>query len=754
MKKLVPLLIGIFGFMFTAQAQYLPVSGLVTELNTNVAVPNHTVYIVPDSTSGPVFTPFSTQTDASGHFYFSISYLVPQMLVHVYTYDCNGLLHNVNVTLSNVPSIVNFQICNSPVPPCNAQYIFSADSANAYNIHFQSFTSNPGSNYTAQWTFGDGTASTGINTSHVYQYSGVYYACLTISDANSSCTSTFCDTVDVIAPSTCHSSFTYTASNLISNSVNFTYTGSTNTGTQYYWDFGDGATSNAQNPSHQYANGNQSYQVCLIITDGNCTNTYCHEVVIGTPPCNVSFNWLNSPTDSSGYTYQFIPSPSNPSSAIVTWTFANGISVTQYSPSYTFPGPGTYNVCMNYSIPGTTCSGTLCQNVVIDSAANIPCNAFYTYSVNGSVVHFNYAGSSSTGNQYIWNFGDGSPSSPDQNPTHTYSNTSGIYTVCLTLYNGNCQDSYCDSIIFGTPGTTYHIGGQVHIGTTTPADSGFVILYSINTQNAPYVVTQSTTINHDSTGNAFYYFPNLTNGYYLVQAFLNPGSQYYATTLPTYHLSSVDWSTADLITINGASQGAAINMILGTNTGGNGSIFGTVIQGGSKGLGDPISGVEILLENASGTPIKHAVSLSNGTYSFSNLAFGTYKVIAEIAGVSCTAYNITLSSAQPSVSGVSVTLNSNNAVISRIQENENLNSTGQVYPNPSNGDAYIDLFGTEKMKVSISNVNGIILSTNEYSINGSKRVELKTHNLPIGVYSICIENSHQNKIFRKLVISK
>jgi PKD repeat protein len=53
----------------------------------------------------------------------------------------------------------------------------------------------------------------------------------------------------------------------------------TNGNTQYFWDFGDGTTSNAQYPKHHYANYGL-YTVCLTIMDSNsnCYSTYCDTV--------------------------------------------------------------------------------------------------------------------------------------------------------------------------------------------------------------------------------------------------------------------------------------------------------------------------------------------------------------------------------------------------------------------------------------------------------------------------------------------
>jgi gliding motility-associated-like protein len=53
------------------------------------------------------------------------------------------------------------------------------------------------------------------------------------------------------------------------------------------WTFGDGGTSNQQNPSHTYA-ATGTYNVTLVITDiSGCTNTYTHTITIN-PPINIT----------------------------------------------------------------------------------------------------------------------------------------------------------------------------------------------------------------------------------------------------------------------------------------------------------------------------------------------------------------------------------------------------------------------------------------------------------------------------------
>jgi PKD repeat protein len=70
----------------------------------------------------------------------------------------------------------------------------------------------------------------------------------------------------------------------LNNQVTFT-DGSANA-TTWFWDFGDGNTSNVQNPgSNTYANTG-TYVVTQIVTNGGCSDTVVYQVIITTLSAN------------------------------------------------------------------------------------------------------------------------------------------------------------------------------------------------------------------------------------------------------------------------------------------------------------------------------------------------------------------------------------------------------------------------------------------------------------------------------------
>ncbi|MFZ4401694.1 MAG: M4 family metallopeptidase [Bacteroidales bacterium] len=100
----------------------------------------------------------------------------------------------------------------------------------------------------------------------------------------------------------------------------------------------------------------------------------------------------------------------------------------------------SYYYFYDWEIEGEAChSNRLAINAFISTAAPSPS---FTFSSNSLNVSFN--NTSTQGNTYLWNFGDGNTSS-QVNPTHNYSNY-GTYTVKLIVINACGTDSVSNAV--------------------------------------------------------------------------------------------------------------------------------------------------------------------------------------------------------------------------------------------------------------------------------------------------------------------
>ncbi|MDR6969269.1 PKD repeat protein [Flavobacterium arsenatis] len=141
---------------------------------------------------------------------------------------------------------------------------------------------------TTVWTVSGGTMSSILNNKVTVNWTGIEDAEISfaITTANGVVTGTLCITI-IQGPQASFSSSPFLTSEIIKacseQNIFFTNTSQTNGGSDivsYYWNFGDGNYSDAQNPSHSFANPG-TYHVSLTVTNScNCTSTFRREVQI------------------------------------------------------------------------------------------------------------------------------------------------------------------------------------------------------------------------------------------------------------------------------------------------------------------------------------------------------------------------------------------------------------------------------------------------------------------------------------------
>jgi PKD repeat protein len=140
---------------------------------------------------------------------------------------------------------------------------FNPVNAGAGNFNFVDFSTHANSWF---WDFGNGDTSHQQSPSYQFVSNGVYTVCLTTTNLcglDSACTTMS------ICPETLEAAFSANG-----NQFTYNFTDLSQGGLQYFWDFGDGFTSNATSPSHTYAS-NGVYNVCLQVTNlcGNVDST-------------------------------------------------------------------------------------------------------------------------------------------------------------------------------------------------------------------------------------------------------------------------------------------------------------------------------------------------------------------------------------------------------------------------------------------------------------------------------------------------
>jgi gliding motility-associated-like protein len=114
----------------------------------------------------------------------------------------------------------------------------------------------------------------------------------------------------------------------------------------YQWNFGDGNTSAAINPSHNFNNPG-AYPIELIVSNNTgCADTTATQVNAYESPAANFFLSTNSDVYYADISHMFFSNQSSGATQYL-WEFGNGDTSTAFEPNYDYIHPGVYNVTLS-----------------------------------------------------------------------------------------------------------------------------------------------------------------------------------------------------------------------------------------------------------------------------------------------------------------------------------------------------------------------------------------------------------------------
>ena len=372
-SSLLVLMLSMSFFSLMAQAP-IWVSGYVTDELTGDPVANHEVHIMMNDSS--VYSSI-VLTDNNGFYMDSVLTAGDTVdYLYIFTYNlCNYGMHDTIIQNPdpNVWIQADFEICVDSIPgmECQSAFIYYPDSFDQYTYQFIDLSTATYGVENWSWDFGDGTTSTSQNPVHVYNSSGNFQVCLTISADSGTCTSVSCQDIYISQGGmNCEADFYYIIDSSLNMVVNF-YDQSTpqNSIVAYSWWFGDGGYSSLQNPVYQYS-APGTYNVCLLIESQDsglyCVDTTCMDVVVpGTgPDCEADFFYIIDSLQSNTVYFFDISTPAGMVDTWL-WNFGDGLSSTQQHPVHTYTDDGSYLVTLTITADSSSCTSTHYDTVVI-----------------------------------------------------------------------------------------------------------------------------------------------------------------------------------------------------------------------------------------------------------------------------------------------------------------------------------------------------------------------------------------------------
>jgi PGF-pre-PGF domain-containing protein/uncharacterized repeat protein (TIGR02543 family) len=255
---------------------------------------------------------------------------ISEALFKVYANDsvASSSENNVTFNLTSVVPVANFtvNVTSGMVPQ---------------TVNFTDLSSNHPNGWV--WDFGDGNTSSDQNPMHTYVSAGTYNISLNASNPAGSNISIQTGLITIIDTPVANftSNVTVGAAPL---TVSLTDT-SDNDPVIWSWNFGDGNTSSAQDPTHTYVSAG-TYNVSLNATNPAGSNVttqtayitvyitpvanFSADVTSGTAPLSVSFTDLSNNTPTSWL-----------------WDFGDGSNSTSQNPTHSYTVAGSYNVTLN-----------------------------------------------------------------------------------------------------------------------------------------------------------------------------------------------------------------------------------------------------------------------------------------------------------------------------------------------------------------------------------------------------------------------
>ncbi|HVX51247.1 MAG TPA: PKD domain-containing protein, partial [Chitinophagaceae bacterium] len=237
--------------------------------------------------------------------------------------------------------------------------------------------------------------------------------------------------------------------------VRVTFTDTIGNAQTYIWKFGDGSTdttTKAVSVTHTY-NKVGTYKIMLVAVDSstcNIADTSYLNIRVRNDPATVGFAEQKlMPCDSLNYIFINQSAPAQGKSftnTSFTWDFGDGNILTSDADTvkHHYNASGTYNVVLTLT-DTNFCNAPEADSIKLNIAVNVA--ALFSQPAAGCVPYtVQFTNNSTGGESFTWDFGDGSGTSKQTNPQHTFTQP-GTYNIKLVAVN-NSSCNKTDSVSF------------------------------------------------------------------------------------------------------------------------------------------------------------------------------------------------------------------------------------------------------------------------------------------------------------------
>ena len=298
------------------------------------------------------------------------------------------------------------------------------------NPHRITFTNKSSGGTSFEWNFGDGTTITRTDTlpvSHIYSHTNTipvtYNILLTVRNPQG-CLDTVSKRLTVFPRIVSNFSATPTAG---CNNLEVRFTNNSIGAVNYFWDFGDGATSTVPNPTHRFENLSHAndaiFDVWLYAESMyGCRDSIRRQITVY--PAIIADFAIQSVQGCTPFTATIVNHSRGATS--YSWNFGDGTTSSSGLNTlfHTFVNSGSTTQTFTIELAVTNalgCRDTIRQVINVFPAVTADFTSSIQMGCNPLPVSF--VNNSRNADSYLWNFGDGVISSLE-NPAHTFYNPS------------------------------------------------------------------------------------------------------------------------------------------------------------------------------------------------------------------------------------------------------------------------------------------------------------------------------------------
>ncbi len=371
----------------------------------------------------------------------TVTTTMPDTLSHVFTTGEAPTTYTVTIMGSNNcgDDIGSFDI---EILPNNVYaFFYATDSVGCapLTINFEDFSTE--GDFT-NWDFGDGNVADIPNPIHTFEMADTFLVTEVVSNGCAYDTSY----LNVIVQPQPTINLTIDPNPVCAEAeVNFSLL-SNESLNSYIWTFGAGDSSTLSNPTYVYDEpGTYTISAEISSASSGCTNSFEDSIVV-----------LDNPTAA------FEPEPLDGCSELevaftnesinadyATWTFGNGESSTDLSPTHLFEAFGdtttTYEIQL-VAVDNVGCTDSISQNINVYGQPFVDFTPSMT-EVCGAPFTLNLENLTTGAQNYEWDFGDGSPNNNEFEPEHIYTEAD-TFTIVLNASNlFNCEGVQTHDII-------------------------------------------------------------------------------------------------------------------------------------------------------------------------------------------------------------------------------------------------------------------------------------------------------------------